>query len=583
MLGGIRTHRVIIQIMTTMLLFECQDDVVCIHWSTVWLELKLTCLQEFSESLSLKVQYLDTLPQVGSAAVPIAQEAPLLYPDFANVPLASSVDTLLFSEEGCVTTRCGPTRLQLAQYVADMKSERQHNLIANVALSSWVKHFFESSPDQSLHSLYQSALQDLRSAAAGFADLDLVTEDKWLKVVATAAPTQPLGGRNSSVACQQHTTEQPGLKCDCKIDVPALFSHSMYGIVQIPVVMLDMTLKPNVPDAVVEDIRNTFMNAWAKMSAGSDVCVSTATSSLSRPTGSGCTGAHIDQAPPLPPGTSVAGSGYSQNASEGWTVSLHHGICSTFETGAERATVPWFDARVARNVSVVTRSRVDFSKSSCSQGFEQLPSAEEWTKGFCLGAETGLRLQTRKDVQFVRIVVSVDGAMAMAATVLVDGKAVAWVEKHSELDVIPGILRSSHSIDAFVLLDGELCRTLQVVYDAGGDSSGGVASNEVCMPIYHLFQLHSLELVRLLEPCMHCGNVGNKALLYVITFYGTQKLNLQQHTVSESWQTKHQVLPYGILPCDRSSLSLFHSESDLHIQCKSIQNLCRQLHKQVSR
>lgn len=438
-----------------------------------------TCLQAFAESLRLKVQYLDTLPQVGSSTIPISTQrsrATMLYPPANSIQLAADSDTLLFSEQGCVAERCGPPRLQAAQYVTDMHTDDgHHDLLPNIALSSWIVQFFDPPSAESPLSLKQIALQQLKSASAGFADTDRVAQKDWLKIVATVAPSQKLTGRKSSTACQKHTRAIPVPGCECSIELPALFNHRMYSIPQVPIVLLDMALKQDVPEAVIHDIQTAFADI---LSASSGVCITPAANGLSKLSSSGC----ADTAPGPPPVVAPPVSPVHRNCSQGWSVKLHHGSCSVIQAGSGQALVPSFDAGNSSDVPEMTLDKVEFTKSSCSKGFDELPSPHEWTRGFCMATETHMCLQTPGVVQLVRLVVHVAGPLPMAATVSVDGEAVAWLEKQPAVEGRTGLVSTTQTVDTLLFL-GEGCRNILIVYDDGGEYADSPDGDQVCCSV----------------------------------------------------------------------------------------------------
>ena len=207
------------------------------------------------------MQRLDTLPQIGSPAIPVSKNmsrGTISYPPADSIELSADSHTLLYSEQGCIFERCGAPRLQAAQFVTDLQADSLRDLLPNVALSSWVQNFFEASGNVSTFSIKQIALQKLRFAAAGFADTATVPEEDWLKIVATVPPTQQVNGRNSSVSCQAHTSARPVPGCECSIQLQALFSNDMYGIKQVPILLLDIALKQDVPEAVIGDIHTAL-------------------------------------------------------------------------------------------------------------------------------------------------------------------------------------------------------------------------------------------------------------------------------------------------------------------------------------
>jgi hypothetical protein len=446
-------------------------------------------VQKFTESLRLTAQFLEALPPIGGSAVPIAAErvkGAMLYPAPNSVQLAADADTLIFSEQGCITERCTPHRVQAAQYLADLQAHRHLDALPNIALSSWIRNFLNSTKGVSSSSLKQDALQLLKTAAAGFLETSWPEED-WLKVVATVAPSQQLTGHSSAVACQNHTTAQAVPGCDCSISLPALYSIGLYGVTQVPIVLLDMVLKPGTPESVIQNIEETFHTMWSSLSAPLDVCVTPAARLATTNTSIGCTptatgtGTGTESAPapaPAPAHLPALDSTESSDKRTGWRVWLHHGGCKTIPAGStsSQIVVPWFDASNSSDVVKTTREKIDFSRSSCSQGFRELPAAQEWKEGFCLAAVTHICLTDPSAVQLVRVVLSVAGSSSMAAAVYVDGQAVAWLQKQPAGGAGAAVtMTRSRTVDTLLFLDSEKCKTLLIVYDDGGQHADAPA------------------------------------------------------------------------------------------------------------
>lgn len=459
----------------------------------------IECLQEFAESLRLRVQYLDTLLQLGSSAVPVSTKiarGTMSYPSAESLELAADSHTLLFSEQGCVSERCGAPRLQAAQFVTDIQADSVRDLLPNVALSSWVRSFFEPADKAAALSIRQNALQKLQSAAAGFADTATVAEEDWLKIVATVPSTQQVIGRNSSSSCQAQTSTQPVPGCECSIQLPGLFSHEMYGIQQVPIMLLDIALKQDVPETVIGDVQTAFADIFSAVSPG--VCVTPVAAGHSKGSTSACTGT-TPSAPAAPP--------EQHNCTEGWTVQLHHGSCSDVQVDSGKVLVPWFDYNQSSDVSVIKQDKVDFTKSSCSRGFEELPAPGEWTKGFCMATETNLCGSSPSGaLQLVRLVVQVAGPLPMAATIYVDGQAVAWLQKQPAVERVPGLASRTQTIDTLLLLR-EVCKKLLIVYDDGAEDYAitdgeEVSSSSSCSCLFSVFtELHNNH-TNLLHVCL---------------------------------------------------------------------------------
>lgn len=151
---------------------------------------------------------------------------------------------------------------------------------------------------------------------------------------------------------------------------------------------------------------------------------------------------------------------------------VHHGSCPVIQSG--NVAVPFLEMQSEASDRFYTSS-VNLTRSSCENGFLDTYSstggtASDWSDGLCLGVTTKMCLAESSTTELVRIVVHFSGSLTTSASLHVDGKPVAWMEKQRWQE--RGVVSTTDTIDTILLLSGG-CRTLLVVYDDGISSPAG--------------------------------------------------------------------------------------------------------------
>lgn len=154
---------------------------------------------------------------------------------------------------------------------------------------------------------------------------------------------------------------------------------------------------------------------------------------------------------------------------------VQQGLCSSSVAGSGNVSVPFLAMDNATSERFEASS-VDFTRTSCTKGFQGIVSSTEkenasWREGMCLGAATQVCLKTNT-TELVRIVMRFSGTLTMSAALHVDGRPVAWA---GELGWHERGISSTHdAVDALVLLNSGACRQLQVVYHDGVSIGAGL-------------------------------------------------------------------------------------------------------------
>ena len=415
-------------------------------------------LQDGPASFRLHAQQLRRLPGIGSDAVPIlpGMQHIMHYPHPTATPLAADPDTILYGTPGCARPRCGPPRVAAALVVVDEAADATTALLHNVALSSWIGDILGPANGTGEPPRWAGAATRLREAAADAADLRSGSPGEWLKVVAAPAAAGAVRGVWNSAECVGGGGGQP--ECECVVQVPSLFAPDLYGVPQVPVVMLDMPVVPTAPPDAGPRVLAAFRAMFAEAVTGRRLCVAEVADSVHGPA-AGCAGET-----PVPEGEGPAGPlappPMPAGCTASWNVSLYHGPCSPGPVNMANGVSRPRDTPPEAEFS---SAAIDLFKPSCGEGFPEFPAS--WERGYC-GAATAFVCV--EETQIVRVLLRATGGKA---TLTVDGKAEAAVAAAAgDAGDDPG-LEQAQEADAVLVLRGG-CHSVAVVFeDASAEGS----------------------------------------------------------------------------------------------------------------
>lgn len=421
---------------------------MCIHvegWHQ--LEQYMPWLQDGPASIRLHAQQLRRLPGIGSAALPMspAMQHIMRYPHPAATALAAAPTTLLYSGSGCAKPRCGPLRVTAAVVLVDEAADAATALLPNVALSSWVRQVLGAAGATGAATLWDRAAARLLTAAADSADLDSISSDTWLKVVAAPAATGTVRGVWNTAECVRGSGDGAG--CECVVHVPSLFSPDLFGIPQVPVVMLDLPLKRGAPAEVGHRVLAEFRALLSDGFGGQRLCVSTIAN-----TEAGAAAACVpDESGPGGPGPAPP-----QPCESAWALDVYRGRCARTKVSGMLTPV-----RPVDTSPVMTRpvAAVDVAKVSCAEVFPGFPpdlagsvSCAAWSTHVCLS-----------EAQLLRISVSAHGTEATYVSLAVNGATFAAGHGERGVERAAGSKETVWAAAVLPLASG--CHSVDVVYE----------------------------------------------------------------------------------------------------------------------
>lgn len=434
-------------------------DFVLPRLLSAWHELEryMPWLQDGPASIRLHAQQLRRLPGIGSTALPMspAMQHIMAYPHPAATALAAAPEAMLYSDSGCAQPHCGPLRVTAALVLVDEAADAATALLQNVALSSWVSKVIGPAGGAGEPTPWDRAAVRLRSVAGDAADLDGVSPDTWLKVIAAPAPTGAVRGVWNSAECVGSSGGAAG--CECVVQVPALFSPDLYGVPQVPVVMLDLPLKRGAPAEVGRRVLTEFRALLSDGLGGRRLCLSAAAETESG-AAAGCV--------PDEPGPEGPGPAPPQPCDSGWALDVYRGRCAQTDVSGTLTPV-----RPGHSAAVLTRSvvAVNVVKASCTEPFSGFPpdlagsdACAAWSTHVCLS-----------EPQLLRISVAAQGTAATPASLAVNGTIFAAAHGGHGGERATGSVETGWAAAEAVLPLGPGCHRVDVAYDspAGTDTA----------------------------------------------------------------------------------------------------------------
>lgn len=141
---------------------------------------------------------------------------------------------------------------------------------------------------------------------------------------------------------------------------------------------------------------------------------------------------------------------------------MQHGKCSTIPAGSGSVSVPFLVEGTAA-AQQFEASSVNFTRTSCTDGFNELFSSSDWSDGLCFSASTHLCL-AGSGPELIRIVAEISGASTMSTSLYVDDKPAAWFQQQDWKQ--RGLASSVQAVDTLLLLSGR-CHKVAIVFDDG--------------------------------------------------------------------------------------------------------------------
>lgn len=141
---------------------------------------------------------------------------------------------------------------------------------------------------------------------------------------------------------------------------------------------------------------------------------------------------------------------------------VHHGQCSNTPAGPNSVFVPLLDAGSDAAYHFEADS-VNFTRTSCTDGFNELPASGQWTEALCVSASADVCL-SGAGPELIRITAEFSGASTKSLSLYVDDKPAAWAQQQDWK--VAGIYSGYQTVDTVLLLSGR-CHKVAIVYDDG--------------------------------------------------------------------------------------------------------------------
>lgn len=410
--------------------------------------------------MRLHVQQLSPLPGIGTAALPLTagMQHILRYPRPTAVALAADSATMLYSGSSCAHVPCGPVVVAAALTIVDDAADPATALLPNVALSAWLRDMMDPASDDRNATAWAQALLQLEEAVGTSADLAHGGGASWLRVIAAPAESGSVRGHWNRDECLGQGVDV--VACGCSVEVPALFSQDLYGITQVPVVMLEIPLRAGTPPEVGTRILERFNSMFAESRTHRRLCVATA-AEIDTPAG-GCTsdGPVPEVTLPEPP----------QPCEDKWIMDVYKRRCSTAQVPG--VLVPMRPEGQGGSVHTSRVDVIDVLQESCSQLFPGVPAAVRsacaaWSAHLCLD-----------EAQLLRVNVMARGGAEIPASLAVNGTVKAFVQdKHFDQPDSTDTVGMIPAADVRLAL-APGCHHLEVVFDL--DAANEVACVRAC-------------------------------------------------------------------------------------------------------
>ena len=374
------------------------------------------------------------------------------YPPAHSELLAAGQTFALYDRAGCSSSECLPRRLTAVIQVADLSPGRQTALLSNIAAASWVRAFVKGSGGESWQ---DAATRALAEAAHGHAGGD---PESWLKIAAAPLSSLLLAGRTNAQNCSAGNKQVAELEpqCACSVELPKLFTPAVFSVQQVPLLMVDITFRDDVPEESVQAVRSAVSQLIPSATdLGVEVCMSEPKMSISD-------GAHgCDGAPALPPALPLQPAPPPAACAPLWQVQLYTGACTRRALSSGSVPVPVAPPDGNAEVHMTMRS-IDLFRSTCRNAFPGFPVG--WEHGFC--ARFSAYVCAAGAPQVLRIELAAAGPTAAPAALLVNGSVAATAESAADVADSGNIAAwaAEHGSDAIVALPRG-CHHVEVLLD----------------------------------------------------------------------------------------------------------------------